>query len=127
MITSRAHVEDYITGYIIYNSPENNWDFWTGGGGAPGSWGRNIGPLAELDEWQHLAITYDGSTDTKTLYVNGEEEAVVVGTRLRRQPRIATVSIGAGGDIGNEFFFIGLIDDLSIWNEPLDQATIQRS
>jgi hypothetical protein len=128
VITSRSHVDDpagqYITGYIIYNSPENNWDFWTGGGGVPGSWGRNIGPPAELDEWQHLAITYDGSTDTKTLYVNGAEEATVSGQGYVANPNLP-LTIGAGGDVGTEFFFIGLIDDLSIWNETLDEATIQ--
>jgi hypothetical protein len=125
VITSRSHFGDVVSGYIIYNSPESNWDFWTGGGGAPGTWGRNIGPIAEIEEWQHLAITYDGSTDTKTLYVNGQEEVTVSGQGYMPNPN-NPVNIGIGGDLGTEFFFIGLIDDLSIWNETLDEATIQR-
>lgn len=129
VITSRSHVAapegTYIAGYIIYNSPSNEWDFWTGGGGAPGTWGRNIGPFGTLDEWQHLAITYDGELDEKTLYVNGEVEAVVDGQGYAPNPNM-TLNIGAGGDLGAEFFFTGLIDELTIWNVALDEADIQR-
>ena len=124
VITSRSHAGEVISGYIIYNTPENQWDFWTGGGGAPGSWGRNIGPEAEIDEWVHLAITYDGDEDTKTLYVNGEEEAVVSGQGYEPNPN-NPLTIGAGGDLGAEFFFVGLIDDLSLWDETLEPEAIQ--
>ncbi len=130
VVSTRSHSTgddgQFITGYIIYNSPENNWDFWTGGGGAPGSWGRNIGPEAELDEWQHLAITYDGDTDTKTLYVDGEEEAIVSDQGYVANPEFSNpFLIGAGDDVGNNFYFVGLIDDVSVWDETLDEKSIQ--
>ncbi|MGY8659621.1 MAG: PEP-CTERM sorting domain-containing protein, partial [Verrucomicrobiales bacterium] len=33
--------------------------------------------------------------------------------------------IGSGADSGQAFYFSGNIDDVSIWNEALDQASIQ--
>lgn len=125
VITSRSHLDDMISGFVIYNTPENQWDFWTGGGGAPGTWGRNIGPPATLNTWQHLAITYDGNTDTKTLYVNGQRRAFVSGQGYMPNPN-NPLSIGSGGDLGTEFFFQGMIDDLSIWDESLSLQSVQQ-
>ncbi len=125
VVSSRTHTGNTVNGFIIYNSPDTNWDFWTGGGGPPGDWGRNIGPLAVLDEWTHLAITYDGASDTKILYVNGVEEAVVSGQGY--VPNFDyPFHIGAGDDTGNMFFFTGLIDDVALWDETLSQGDIQR-
>ncbi len=125
VITSRSHLDDTISGFVIYNTPENQWDFWTGGGGAPGTWGRAVGPQAVLNTWQHLAITYDGNTDTKTLYVNGRRRAFISGQGYMPNPN-NPLSIGSGGDLGTEFFFKGMIDDVSIWNEALSLDSIQR-
>jgi hypothetical protein len=33
--------------------------------------------------------------------------------------------IGSGADDGGSFFFAGNIDDVSIWDEALDEAAIQ--
>ena len=43
VVTSREDNGSTVNGFIIYNSPENQWDFWTGGEGATGQWVRNIG------------------------------------------------------------------------------------
>ena len=132
VVTSREDNADSVNGYIIYNSPENQWDFWTGGGGESGSWPRNIGSDAFLDEWTHLAITYNRTDDTKILYVDGEEDAVSegppaanAGSSLYNRNSIRPFNIGAGADTGSTFFFEGLIDDVSVWDETLSQADIQ--
>lgn len=128
VVTSRED-SGTVNGYILYNTPENQWDFWTGGGGAAGTWGRNIAPTpATLDQWTHLAITYDGATDTKKLYVNTLLEAEVSGQGYvpnggGGEPR--PFNIGAGQDLGDSFFFNGLIDDVGLWNEALSQAQIE--
>jgi hypothetical protein len=127
VVTSRED-SGTVNGYILYNSPENQWDFWTGAGGPAGAWGRNIGPAATLDTWTHLAIAYDKPTDTKTLYVNGVAEAVVAGQGFTPngtggQPR--PFNIGAGQDMGDGFFFNGLIDDVGLFDTALTAAEVQ--
>lgn len=126
VVTSRED-SGTVNGYILYNSPENQWDFWTGAGGAPGAWGRNIGPTAVLDQWTHLAISYDKSTDTKTLYVNAIAEAVVAGQGYATNgtggsPR--PFNIGAGQDLGDGFFFNGLIDDIIMFDQALSAEEV---
>ena len=75
-----------------------------------------------------MAITYDADDDIKTLWVNGEDVAEVSGqgyvpngtTEETERP----FNIGAGQDFGDGFFFIGQIDDVSVWNEALDADQI---
>ncbi|MCP4192168.1 MAG: LamG domain-containing protein [Planctomycetaceae bacterium] len=130
VVTSREDNGSTVNGYILYNTPENQWDFWTGGGGAPGTWGRDIGPNGALDTWSHLAITYDGSTDTKILWLDGENAAEVSGQGYvpngSTDPESARpFNIGAGEDFGTNFFFNGLIDDIGLFNSALSQGEIQ--
>jgi hypothetical protein len=129
VITSREDNGTSVNGYILYNTPENQWDFWTGGGGGPGAWGRNIGPDGVLNEWTHLAITYDEGTDTKTLFVNGESAAEVAGQGYvpngTTPENARPFNIGAGEDFGTNFFFNGRIDDVGLFNNVLSGAQIQ--
>ena len=130
VVTSREDNGSTVNGFIIYNSPENQWDFWTGGAGATGQWVRNIGSEAELDEWTHLAITYNRDEDVKILYVNGEADAVFEGPPSASQVSsynantLRPFNIGAGEDTGTNFYFVGRIDDVSLWDETLSQEAI---
>ncbi|MGI9240053.1 MAG: LamG-like jellyroll fold domain-containing protein, partial [Verrucomicrobiales bacterium] len=130
-ITSRDDVAaTSVWGYVLYNNDAGNWDFWTGGGGPSGSWDRNIGPPVSIDTWTHLALTYDATDGTKTLWVNGVAEAS--DTQLdptqylpNGSVEMENLHIGAGADLGDSFFFSGDIDDVGIWDEVLDEAAIQ--
>ncbi len=128
VITSRRHVADpagdYITGYILYNSPEEQWDFWTGGGGAAGVVGsryRALGRAGRMAASGNYLRWCDGYKDFVRQW---RRRSGRLRSGLRTQPYLATFDC-AGGDVGTDYFFVGLIDDLSIWNESLDQATIQ--
>lgn len=129
VVTSREDNGTSVNGFILYNSPDNQWDFWTGGGGGPGEWGRTTGPNGVLNEWTHLAISYDETTDTKVLWVNGENAAESTGQGY--SPNGTTpadarpFNIGAGEDFGTNFFFSGLIDDVGLYDAALSQAEIQ--
>jgi hypothetical protein len=79
--------------------------------------------LVETGVWQHLAISFDVGTNTKTLYVNGVEAAVATDQGYMPNTQ-QELHIGGGGDLGNEFRFMGSIDDIGLWDEALDVAAI---
>ena len=130
-VTSRDDVSGPIThGYVVYNNSAGNWDFWTGDGDA--GWDTTPGPAVNVGSWTHLAISYDDTTDTKTLFVNGAvantdttpqsgpTQYAQNGTRESED-----LHIGSGADSGTSFYFDGLIDDVALWDEPLTLAEIQ--
>jgi len=130
-ITSRDDVLGTGThGYVIYNNSGGAWDFWTGDGDA--GWDGLAGDAVTVDTWTHVAITYDMATDTKTLWINGvlsvTDNVPQSGPTQYAQNgtvEMEALHIGSGSDSGEEFYFTGLIDDVAVWNEVLDQAAIQ--
>lgn len=127
-ITSRDDVGGGVSthGFILYNNNLGNWDFWTGDGN-PG-WDTMVGGPVAVSTWTHLALTFDAATDTKSLWIDGALAATE--TAANQYSPNGTVEmedlhIGAGQDDGLNFFFNGNIDDVGIWDEVLDQATIQ--
>ena len=122
VVSSRSHTDSMVHGFTIYNSAAGNWEFWTGAGGPVGAWQIASGPPADFDTWTHLAVTYDAQTDTKTLYVDGQEEAT--GQGYVANPDFP-LHIGVGNDTGDAYRFIGMIDDVSLWDEVLSESDIQ--
>ncbi len=106
-------------GFIFYATPNNTWQFWTGGGG----WKSVQGPAVQLDEWEHLAGVYtDGS---QKFYVNGE----LAGERDDAAVQINTAQeflIGAGANetANHNYFFRGMIDEVCLFDRALDESEI---
>ncbi len=76
-----------------------------------------------VDEWQHVAVTYNGSV--QTIYINGEvvaEEQQDI--TLPTSPAAGPAYIGAFAK-GEGYYFNGLIDDLKIFGAALDQGDVQ--
>jgi hypothetical protein len=137
-ITNRddvAPVGAFRHGWIIYNNPNSQWSFWNGGGrGSDGAWnGMNVGPV-EIDEWHHLAITYDSASNTKVFYIDGSE--VSNSNPISFSPNNSELNddfthededlhIGGGGDSGTSFRWSGLIDDVGLFRTSLDAQEIQ--
>lgn len=79
-----------------------------------------LGGLPVLDEWYHLAMTYDGSVFN--FYVNGQlRNSKEVSGPLKVNGR--TVSIGS--DNGAQKFFAGEIDEVIFFGSALNQTEIQ--
>jgi len=85
-------------------------------------------------EWVHVALTADGSEITA--YVNGEMPTAtgggtnpnpVPGPYLMFPNEPIEIGVGrrVGGTDGNDRFFDGLIDEVSIWTRPLTQGEIR--
>ena len=135
-ITNRDDVPlgGYRHGYVIYNNNVGLWSFWNGGGpGANGGWNVADGPAVSTDTWEHIAITYDSATNTKTMYLDGT--AVSTTNPVAFSPNngdlvdgftheAEDLHIGAGGDGGTSFWFDGRIDDVGLFRTALTPEEI---
>jgi len=68
-----------------------------------------------LGEWSHVAMVYDRSTQTLTLYVNGEAYARGGGPSVLMH---AT-------DIVRMMHYSGDLDEIRVWNKTLPEATLE--
>ncbi|BDS07966.1 hypothetical protein NT6N_30060 [Oceaniferula spumae] len=112
-------------GYILYNDVGGNWNFWNGTGAGSGTWDQLVGGGVSINTWTHIAMTYDGGTSTKTIWINGVNAGSKTVGHSVNGPQTEDLHIGSGSDAGTNFYFSGNIDDVTIWDEALDQAAIQ--
>jgi hypothetical protein len=121
MVTKSAHADRWA-------SPWQTWQLWlsenTANPGYNGTTGSVASPDAvPMNEWFHLAATYDGST-IKT-YVNGVEKASqAVSTPAPLPETLGNIYIGAP-EFSNHSF-LGLIDEVAIWDHALSAEEIER-
>jgi Concanavalin A-like lectin/glucanases superfamily/Bacterial Ig domain len=90
----------------------------------PSGWGSDQGAVGaarlRVDEWQHIAATYDASV--MRVYVNGvrvASKAVTTALRVSALP----LFIGGNKPFGN--FFAGAIDEVRVYSFALTQEQIQ--
>jgi Concanavalin A-like lectin/glucanases superfamily len=72
--------------------------------------------------WTHLALTFDYTADTYMLYVNGVLAAS--STAPRTAPTQALRIGGATSNFGQDFFFHGALDEVSLYNRVLSSSEI---
>ncbi|MBL9139552.1 MAG: cadherin-like beta sandwich domain-containing protein [Verrucomicrobiales bacterium] len=124
VVTSRRAAAPDSTGYILYQNPAGNWEFWSGNGLTDGDWQTVSSPSGNPGQWKHLALVYDATFNRKTLYVDGENvgtENTIVGAN-RQQP----FHIGSGDNLGDAFFFNGDIDDVAVFLGALTRSEVRR-
>jgi hypothetical protein len=74
--------------------------------------------------WYHLAATYDHSTQTTKLYLNGQLDHTITGFSGTIQQNGNFLNIGRfGGE--NRDYFNGKLDDIRIYNEALSDSQIK--
>lgn len=84
--------------------------------------------------WNHLVVTHDNNNNQK-IYFNGKKvaEAVFSRSSLRvnssdgRINRLVTADIFIGGGGVYKAGFVGAIDEVQVWNKPLDDAEVLRA
>lgn len=104
---------------------------WTGGGGCTANvtmrnstdtnWNSFTGTTYLTDNtWYHLATTYDTTTGSVKIYVNGKLESTNTHTS---QGGTAATSLSIGGR--STVYFPGQLDDVRIYNYALTDAQIK--
>jgi hypothetical protein len=111
-------------GYVLYASETDKWEFWTGNGST--GWDLAIGPSVLLNQWAQVVGTFDAATGTKRLYVNGQLYVSQAGAYTPLSAAANPLSIGAGGDDGDAFFFNGKIDEAAVYGRALTRADVAR-
>ena len=88
--------------------------------------GYHISDVAvKLDSWSHVAAVYDGEADVVRLYVNGELEGTNL-INIERTSNNYPVTVGYHNFNGFEYWFDGIIDEVSIWERALTSVEIQQ-
>ncbi len=115
--------------YLQYSKAANAWAFVspsTDSGNAAGYPIAHATSPPTLNTWTHLAGTFDATSDTMTLYVNGTK----AGTTTNPTPwnGTAPLTIGAakiaGGGVGN--YFPGQVSDVQAYQAALSATDIAR-
>ena len=88
-----------------------------------------VGTSLVYNQWTHLAATLDGGSGTMSLYTNGQLAAQTV-TTIRpfgalEADQSPGVGIGNVNDGGNNFPFLGDIDEISLYSHALTPTKIQ--
>jgi hypothetical protein len=105
-------------GFIIYATPGNQWEFWSGTGSA---WDGLGGGAVTDNQWTHLVGTYDGAV--KRFYVNGVLMATNTSAFLPNTARGLRIGGGATEGTGN-YFFNGVVDEVAVYDRALSLEEI---
>ena len=87
--------------------------------GANPSWATMADTAVELEEWTHLVATFDGKT--VAYYFNGEPDGDYATSGNPILSNQDNVHIGMR-KIGEPYFFIGVLDEVRIYNRALNTA-----
>ena len=81
-----------------------------------------------LDTWQHVAVTYDGSSSLIKMYINGIEQTY---SQTRTPSGFikdnSNDNLVIGNSANKSFSFAGIIDEVRIWNNVRTRSQIQEN
>jgi len=92
------------------------------------AYSHSAGSTMLLNEWQHIALTWSGVTNTLRLYHNGTEVNYTsqdLGAGTPQDDADYPFTIGARGALGPVTFLSGLLDDLRLYGRPLTAPEIR--
>ena len=112
-------------GYILYAGPAldgsgNIWQFWTGKGDF---WNIVKGPPFSTGKWEHLAAVY--ANGIHKLYLNGILVGEVSGILHPNLSEELLIGAGANETESHNYFFKGKIDEVQLYNRPLNADEIR--
>jgi hypothetical protein len=120
LATNRQDIFCYADSYQILKMGNVFWGGIHQGNGWPNP--KSVTPI-ETSRWYFVAETYNG-TDVK-LYVNGELDGTIAAPgSIDYLPNVEFWLGGAAGDIGQPFWFSGILDEVEIWNKAMTEDEI---
>ena len=122
VVSSRTGSPGAQRGYVLYLTPSNTWEYWTGTGT---TWHVVAGGPAAFDTWTHVAITRS-SSGTKRLYLNGVQAASTSGGYSPNITAAHGFHLGSGDDTGGAFRFVGQLDDAAFFPTELPALMVQQ-
>lgn len=116
-------------GYILYAGLSfygsgNIWQFWTGDGRTGAGLGWNIveGPPFSTGNWEHLAGVY--ANGMQKFYLNGILVGEISGVLHPNLSEELLIGAGANETESHAYFFKGKIDEVKLYNRPLNADEI---
>jgi hypothetical protein len=105
----------------------SNTVFWLNGttlsGGVAGSYSLVTKASFPKNAWQHVLLTFDDTTDTMTLYVNGVQVSQNTGVTARYTQETMRIGSHVSGDTPVSFWN-GRISKVRVYNAALTQAQV---
>ncbi len=99
---------------------------WAVSNTAPGWAWTSSGYVVPLNQWTHVAVTYDAGAGAASVYINGNlvQSISATGNIGDTYPALNDLSIGTRQNSSTQHFQ-GLIDDVRVWDIARTQADIQ--
>jgi glucose/arabinose dehydrogenase len=120
VVSNRDYVVGSTRGSILYASASNTWQYWVGNGS--GSWTVVGGPAVTLNDWTHVAGTYDGST--ARLYVDGTLVASAPSAHTPNPSRPLRAAAGANEGAAN-YLLPGRVDEVAVYPTALSSTRVR--
>jgi hypothetical protein len=79
----------------------------------------------KANQWQHVAVTYDGAAKTVEIYRNGELK-IAGNANLPAVPAGTVLQFGSRPGIAATEFYKGLLDDIQMYDEVLTAAQVKQ-
>ena len=103
-----------------------NLDLLRGGGRldlfSGGGWqGTRTGPQLELENWHHIAGTFESKTQSGAYYANGKLIGRVATNNATLDPSVSPLRLGFCCGLAG---FVGILDEVRIYSRPLDEKEI---
>jgi hypothetical protein len=107
----------------VYYMSLNNKNIQFAASPAGGGWNNHgSDPLPmELNQWYHVATTFDNEADTLKFYFNG---ALVAERTFTTDPAPRDAPVRIGRSVTNDYGWPGKLDDVRIYDRVLDDAEI---
>ena len=117
-----------VSGWMIYITPNNSLQFWTGSSSTSGWSGvdENLySNFGNLNTWVHIAFTFTKASGSLVVYINGSSTTNV--SRSYTNTTNNSLRIGAGANEQLANFFLGngtLLDDFQFYNKVLSASEV---
>jgi hypothetical protein len=112
---------NYVVEIDGANNNEISWGWWDGGSNGGGNDPYDGG--ITTGQWYHYAITYNDSSNTSRMYLNGSLVGTKIDTSTISPPTNNSI-LSLGSFNGSEAFIPGKIDDTRIYNRALSPAEV---